>query len=1180
MKKVVIAFDIGVTSVGWCVSDYETGLPLINYKNNDKKFWYGVRLFSESSNSDGKTLASIRRGKRELRRQIRRRKLRNIDFIKLLINSNLLNFSSSKLNDKELLTFFRDEIIRKNRKKTDTINTPLPLYLRIQGIKGQKIEKNDILIALYNYLQHRGFFYELEEQEENKQIKIDEKLLPSEIQFNNFKEKGYYVNLAENNNLSHIKWEKEVNIFLDNQKEEISKYTSFDIFKKDFLKIFNRIRDFTYGPGPQKKGQKSEFGILTEYGEDNLPDTTLWEEKIGKCLIFSDQKRSLQSSSYSEIYNFLNLMQNIRNLDDQTFRINKEQKTLLFKNFLLTENKFNITFIKKTIFTNKINLNYDSKNNKLPEKILENTKNISKWIDKFIPNFLDKVANVFLNLDNQKIFTSSELDFIDLFIKLKHNKNKLFYKDDLSDLVKELNKNKNYSDVTKQYVEKILSIKISKEEIQKLRNLINTKSKLNSYSKKAIREIFIPKLFSNEEGNEQQNIKNKYIINLTTERETKTDFFDFKNQNMLNELKDLPISPSSKRAVLESLKIFNAIKKRIKNIKVEKIVIEVAREKNSDDERKKISKLQKLKEKNKEQLVNEIKQICKKIDNDKIDTYVYKYSLWKKQNEFDPYELNKKITLQEILNNQVQVEHILPERATGINANWNKVLTHLKENREKKERTPYEWLKNSNWGEYKKYWKEKVFKKIEKKDEWEIKEKINALEFEGNIKDYVVEFGGSKLQDTRIATQFVKKFIEKYIDCNIETINGKITNLLRNKLFYSKTNFSEKNLLPEKDRNFYRHHADDALVLAYISSNSKLKKWIEWISQTKQQNKIDFNDGMIFDKETGELIFDLVQERLNVFRTFKNYFERKKIKVLLENEPYFSRLIEKNKKPTKKNSKAPIELFDETLYSGIKKKTIKGEEEKEEKIIKIKKINLLLSNKEILSKYFGYNPVEKNKIILKNKSDVFTNDEQFKQIYNSLNEIYIEYSKKNEKQNPFVLYYKETQNKNKIEERDKFLININGRKIKIRDLYIIGEEKPLKDIFVNKKLPTSKNKISFCTSLKCTSWFVILSNSKYKLYGNNVLNGFKTPKNVEKTIYKGEIYVDENNDYWYVTGAVPGKKLLEIKPLKQTTESKLKPNKMNKETESDESKPRKRISLESFLKKYKKSNFSLLGEKK
>ena len=1155
MKKVVIAFDIGVTSVGWCVSDYETGLPLINYKNNDKKFWYGVRLFSESSNSDGKTLASIRRGKRELRRQIRRRKLRNIDFIKLLINSNLLNFSSTKLNDKELLTFFRDEIIRKNRKKTDTINTPLPLYLRIEGIKGQKIEKNDILIALYNYLQHRGFFYELEEQEENKQIKIDEKLLPSEIQFNNFKEKGYYVNLAENNNLSHVKWEKEVNIFLDNQKEEISKYTSFDIFKKDFLKIFNRIRDFTYGPGPQKKGQKSEFGILTEYGEDNLPDTTLWEEKTGKCLIFSDQKRSLQSSSYSEIYNFLNLMQNIRNLDDQTFRINKEQKTLLFKNFLLTDNKFNITFIKKTIFTNKTNLNYDSKNNKIPEKILENTKNISQWINQFIPNFLHKVTNVFLNLDNQKVFTSSELDFIDLFIKLKYNKNKLFYKDDLSDLVKELNKNKKYSDITKQYVEKILSIKISKEEIEKLRNLINTKSKLNSYSEKAIREIFIPELFSNEEGNEQQTIKNKYIINLTTEKEIKTDFFDFKNQSMLNELKDLPISPSSKRAVLESLKIFNAIKKRIKNIKVEKIVIEVAREKNSNDERKKILKLQKLKEENKKQLVNEIKQICKKIDNDKIDTYVYKYSLWKKQNEFDPYELNKKITLQEILNNHVQVEHILPERATGINANWNKVLTHLKENREKKERTPYEWLKNSNWGEYKKYWKEKVFKKIEKKDEWEIKEKINALEFEGNIKDYVVEFGGSKLQDTRIATQFVKKFIEKYINCDIETINGKITNLLRNKLFYSKTNFSEKNLLPEKDRNFYRHHADDALVLAYISSNSKLKKWIEWISQTKQQNKIDFNDGMIFDKETGELIFDLVQERLNVFRIFKNYFENKQIKTLIENEPFFSRLVEKNKRST--------EFFNETLYSGIKKS-------EEEKIIKIKKINLLLDKKEAkkeLSKYFGDNPQDKDKIILKNKNCEFNKDKQFSEIYKCLNEIYIEYLNKNKDSNPFIEYFKENKNKDKIELKDKIEIILNDKVIKIRDLYVIEEEIPIKNIFINKKLPISNNKISFYTSLKCTSWYSVLLNDKYKLYGNNVLNKFKTPEATESTFYKGEIFIDGNNDEWYISGAGPTLNKLEIKPLKQTLESK-------------NGKKQMHIGLNVFKNKYKKMNISLLGEEK
>lgn len=148
MKNMHIGFDVGTTSVGWAVVDDQG--KLLKFKN---RYWYGVRLFedaAEEKTGDSKNLS--RRNARHLRRIIRRRALRNADYIKLIIDYGFVK------NEEEFYELLK-------------INKVNPLDLRIKGLKS-KLTNSELCVALFNYLQHRGFFYDNlddgDKKEENK----------------------------------------------------------------------------------------------------------------------------------------------------------------------------------------------------------------------------------------------------------------------------------------------------------------------------------------------------------------------------------------------------------------------------------------------------------------------------------------------------------------------------------------------------------------------------------------------------------------------------------------------------------------------------------------------------------------------------------------------------------------------------------------------------------------------------------------------------------------------------------------------------------------------------------------------------------------------------------------------------------------------------------------------------
>ncbi|MEG2645282.1 MAG: type II CRISPR RNA-guided endonuclease Cas9, partial [Enterococcus sp.] len=158
-SAVNIGFDIGIASVGWSVLDHRTGKILES----------GVNLFSSASPAKN----AERRGFRQDRRLIRRRKTRLRD-LKELLKLNGFAFT-----------------------KNTSIN---PYELRVRGLK-EKLTKDELAVALYHLVKRRGISYALGDVEDEKSssgykesLSKNQKLLkeryPSEIQLERLQKLG------------------------------------------------------------------------------------------------------------------------------------------------------------------------------------------------------------------------------------------------------------------------------------------------------------------------------------------------------------------------------------------------------------------------------------------------------------------------------------------------------------------------------------------------------------------------------------------------------------------------------------------------------------------------------------------------------------------------------------------------------------------------------------------------------------------------------------------------------------------------------------------------------------------------------------------------------------------------------------------------------------------------------
>jgi CRISPR-associated endonuclease Csn1 len=192
---------------------------------------------------------------------------------------------------------------------------------------------------------------------------------------------------------------------------------------------------------------------------------------------------------------------------------------------------------------------------------------------------------------------------------------------------------------------------------------------------------------------------------------------------------------------------------------------------------------------------------------------VLKYRLWQEQKERCVYT-GRSISFQQLFDGSTDIDHILPYSITLDDSQANKVVCFRDANREKGQRSPFEWLAGSD---------AKRFAQLESWTEslpWNKRRKFVQQEIKTDdfIQRQLVDSG----YIARLAVVMMQMLVEKSHE--VQGRKGTYTSDLRHEWglhnLLSKLSDSpawiEKDDLPagEKNRADHRHHALDALVIA------------------------------------------------------------------------------------------------------------------------------------------------------------------------------------------------------------------------------------------------------------------------------------------------------------------------------------------------------------------------------
>ncbi len=689
-------------------------------------------------------------------------------------------------------------------------------------------------------------------------------------------------------------------------KQILSNQGLSDELNEKIVEIISRRRNFSEGPGSEKfPTPYGSYRYVYKDGEQVLEHVNLIEVMKGKCSIFPNEPRIAKNTFTACLFNLLNDLNNLKINRNTT--ITKEQKIEIIEKYIKAKGTITVAQLCKFLNVDKENITgfrIDKSNNPLLS-----TFDTYKKLKGILP---DRIT---LNID----LIDKIIEILTKTLVVEQRK------EEISQLLSENNES------------------ISSEELDKLCNL----TKINGYhslSKKAM-DLIIPELIETNKNQMQIITDNKLGGNEEISKSNKIQFND-----------ELILSPVTKRVYREALKVLNELRKEYGEF--DSIVIETTRAKNSQDEKNQ----EKEKQKNFEKQKKEVEKILKDKDPSKYSNQTkLKVRLYQEQEGKTIYA-GLPIDLDTLLNDETayQIEHIIPYAVSFDNSYNNKALASAKENQDKGKMSPWGYFSSGKvvecngsitcWSEFESIISSNT--KISKNKN----KKLNLLNQEDISKfSNMQEFVARNLNDTSYAIKSIMTTIKDYykaneIDTKVFTVKGKFTSDFRNKVGL------------KKNRDFYIHHAIDALIIAGSKNQKMFNKAYQF----------EIDEDFATNKDTGEVI-DLNNSPLDDKQFLDFVRTLKDIKCLPE---YFSYKVDR---------KTNRQFADQTIYSTRK---YEGED-----YIVGKYKNIYGPEGESLAKRFKEGKIES---LL-----VFKND---KETFNILNDIYEFY--KNEK-NPFAKYKEE-----------------------------------------------------------------------------------------------------------------------------------------------------------------------------
>lgn len=308
---------------------------------------------------------------------------------------------------------------------------------------------------------------------------------------------------------------------------------------------------------------------------------------------------------------------------------------------------------------------------------------------------------------------------------------------------------------------------------------------------------------------------------------------------VFNEDMDIPRNPVVLRALNQARKVVNALIKKYGAPRA--VHIEVARDLSKPlDERRKIEKEQgEYRDHNESEKDAFMEAFGQRPNGQEFE----KWRLYREQQAKCAYSIEP-IALERLLEpGYVEIDHALPYSRSFDDSKNNKVLVLAKENRDKGNQTPYEYLTTFAGGEEGERWRRYVAN-VESNKSYRLAKRSRLLRKDFG-KGEAREFRERNLNDTRYICRFFKNYVERFLKLSVEgenkrcvVVSGQLTSMLRARWGLVKVR-------GESDR----HHALDALVIA-ACSHSMVKRMSDY-ARRKELQKV--RKGFV-DLETGEVV--------------------------------------------------------------------------------------------------------------------------------------------------------------------------------------------------------------------------------------------------------------------------------------------------------------------------------------
>jgi len=798
----VLGFDVGVASVGAGVIDSETGeiLEGISY------------LFPEADATKNQN----RRDIRDSRRVKRRQRTRINDFKKLW---NKCGFIDCKNVDYNLAL--------------DMVG------LRVNALT-QSVSMEQLYLILQYHLKHRGISYLEDSIDEstgnlssyakgidNNRRQLQSKY-PCEIQKERMDKYGKYrgetkitkildgekEDIILSNVFTVSSYEKEIKHTFATQQKYHSEIS--DEFVEKYLSIFKRKRKYYEGPGNELS--RTDYGkYTTRIDEDGnyITEENIFEKLIGKCSVYEDEFRAAGASYTAQEFNVLNDLNNLVVNGEKLSEDNKRKIIDIIKQ----SNTVNMKNIIKKVIGESIETMTGARVDKDEKEIFH----------KF--EIYNKMRKVLEEIDvDITTFSRELLDEIGHVLTLNTEK------EGILDAIERYKNIPVIDDVTKARVE---LANMDSKVLEVLINLRKKNSKLfskwQSFSLKIMKEL-IPEMYSTSK--EQMT-----LLQEMGKFKSKVDIFATCDKIPVDILTNELYNPVVTKSIRVTLRVFNAMLEKYKHF--EQVVIEMPRERNSDEKKKYIGKMQKLNEKESEYIEGELRKRGIEVtsaDYSEDKKLALKLKLWNEQNGKCLYS-GRTIDPQDIINSpeMFEIDHIIPISISFDDSRTNKVLVYRTQNQLKGNKTPYMYLTSSDchdvwsWEQYSAYI---IQLSNKKKENYPIsKKKLKNLLYKEDItkQDVLKGFINRNINDTAYASRVVLNTLQDFFKAKeevtkVKVIKGSFTNQMR------------KNLHLKKDRDESNaHHAIDALLIAYSVLGYNAYRKI-------QSEVIDFETGEILDE--------------------------------------------------------------------------------------------------------------------------------------------------------------------------------------------------------------------------------------------------------------------------------------------------------------------------------------------